>query len=188
MVGSISTRPNQSSTSAGVDGSGDAVDQDPAQRDRRKRGKLRAYPVRERAWARAQKAAYPRPQSLCHARPAHQGGPARGGVAEQREGAERGPDRCRRPPTVRPLSERGGDHAQRIQTAPRHVGGHHEHHGVAREAHVSPRQDLSQLRPTSDLYDHGPSSQTVAVQHQAGAYRPARGTAARAVSGTRHGD
>jgi hypothetical protein len=35
----------------------------------------------------------------------------------------------------------------------------------------------------SELRDLGPGSQSVAVQHQAGAYSPARGTAARTARG-----
>ena len=188
MVGSTSTPTSAPSTSASVNGSGHAVVQHAARRDGRERGELGAEAVRSRVRTRARQRGDPRPEPLSRARPAHDRGPAARGGAKDHEGAEGRPHRAGRQTSVRPVRERHGDHAQRVQAAPRHIGGHHQQHGVARAAHVPSSHDLGQRRATGISHDHGPSAQTMAMQHQRSAYGPACCAAPRTASRTRDRD
>lgn len=152
-----------------------------AGRQRRERAELRAQDVRRPTGARLRRWTQPWPQPPGTACPAHKRGPAARRGADDRKRTVLRPDQPSGPAAVRPRSQRGGDHTERVEVPPGDLSRHDEHDRPACAAHVATRQDLRDLDPMRSAYERRPWTQAVPVQHQAHAHRPARGATARAV-------
>lgn len=188
MVGSTSRRPRPDSTSHSMDSAGVRIVGNVTRGDRRERAEPRRDATRDDTWRSTRERAEPRPELHRRTRPAHQRPPSGRRGADDAERAERGSDPRRGQARVRPCSECGRDHAQRVQTPTRDVCGHHEHNRITPTADVSTRQDLREGRAALRPYDHGPRAKAVPMQNQRLSEGPTRRAAAGAVRGARHLD